>query len=293
VDTETEQKIQAALRWLVQDRTTIAIAHRLSTLRDAHRLFVLEQGKNVETGTHEELVAKEGAYFKLLKIQREALKIRGVDEEMMAQVERDGENVSQDRLAEYVEVRYLDPEKVRFYRTAGGFLGLVVQARREQPVLCAAAAVGAGTPAAGSGGSLPEDQGEEYARVAVYRSFPLTRPEEFISVRDPQGKEIGIIEDLRSLPQEMQQLVREELERRYFTPSILRVLSVKDEFGYSYWEVETDRGARRFTMRNSHENVLTVGERELILIDVDGNRFAVPDIRSLPAAAYRQIESML
>lgn len=313
VDTETEQKIQAALQWLVKDRTTIAIAHRLSTLRDANRLFVLEQGKNVETGTHDELVAKEGTYFKLLKLQREALKIRGVDEEMMAQVERDGENESQDRLAEYVEVRYLDPEKVRFYRTAGGFLGLVVQARRGQPVLCAAAAVGAVTPAAAAGGSgdcmggnrstgssvaaeddsFPGDQSEEYARVAVYRSFPLTRPDEFISVRDLQGKEIGIIEDLRALPLQMQQLLREELERRYFTPTILRVLSVKDEFGYSYWEVETDRGWRRFTMRNSHENVLTVGESELILIDVDGNRFAIPDLHSLTPAAYRQIESML
>ncbi|MBE3576107.1 MAG: DUF1854 domain-containing protein [Limnochordales bacterium] len=319
VDTETEQRIQAALRWLVQDRTTIAIAHRLSTLRDADRLFVLEQGRNVETGTHEELVAKEGTYFKLLKLQREALKIRGVDDEMLAQVERDGEKQDQDRLKEYVEVRYLDPERVRFYRTAGGFLGLVVQAPARSQETCTVVAVGAhgGAAAAGavgmaegidggSGGagstcadgagtsdSFAGDRTEEYSRVTVYRSFPLSRPDEFISVRDAQGKEIGIIEDLRALPPEMQKLLREELDRRYFTPTIQRVLSVKEEFGYSYWEVETDRGWRRFTMRNSHENVLTVGERGLILIDVDGNRFAIPDYQSLTPAAFRQIESML
>jgi ATP-binding cassette subfamily B protein len=72
VDTETEKQIQEALDRLVEGRTTIAIAHRLSTLLAADRLVVLEKGKVAETGTHEELVNKEGGvYAKLHKTQVE------------------------------------------------------------------------------------------------------------------------------------------------------------------------------------------------------------------------------
>ena len=78
VDTQTEKLIQEALERLMKGRTTFVIAHRLSTLRNADRLFVLEKGKNVESGTHEELMAKKGVYHNLLKIQRDALKIYGV-----------------------------------------------------------------------------------------------------------------------------------------------------------------------------------------------------------------------
>jgi len=72
VDTETEKLIQEALERLVADRTTIAIAHRLSTLRKADWLVVLDKGNVVEQGTHEELTAKEdGEYAKLLGMQSE------------------------------------------------------------------------------------------------------------------------------------------------------------------------------------------------------------------------------
>ena len=79
VDSETEKEIQKALENLVKGRTTIAIAHRLSTLHRADRLVVLDRGRVVEEGTHDALMAKEGAYFSLYQAQA-----RNMDVEMDA-----------------------------------------------------------------------------------------------------------------------------------------------------------------------------------------------------------------
>lgn len=78
VDTETEKRIQAALDELTKNRTTLSIAHRLSTLRNADELIVLEDGKIVEQGTHNKLVRQKGTYYKLLQIQTKALAMRGI-----------------------------------------------------------------------------------------------------------------------------------------------------------------------------------------------------------------------
>jgi ATP-binding cassette subfamily B protein len=73
VDTETEREIQAALDHLVQGRTTIAIAHRLSTLRKADRLIVLERGRIVQEGQHADLLAVDGVYQRLHRAQQDAV----------------------------------------------------------------------------------------------------------------------------------------------------------------------------------------------------------------------------
>lgn len=80
VDTATGKKrFKSSLNYLVKGRTTLSIAHRLSTLRDADRLVVIDEGKIAEEGTAEQLEQKQGIYYKLMKLQTESLALKGID----------------------------------------------------------------------------------------------------------------------------------------------------------------------------------------------------------------------
>ncbi|MDX1738481.1 MAG: ATP-binding cassette domain-containing protein, partial [Alphaproteobacteria bacterium] len=72
LDTESERKVQTALTKLMQGRTTIVIAHRLSTVINSDKIYVLDKGKVVEYGRHNELLENKGLYFKLHQMQKSA-----------------------------------------------------------------------------------------------------------------------------------------------------------------------------------------------------------------------------
>ncbi|MDP6037657.1 MAG: ATP-binding cassette domain-containing protein, partial [Candidatus Latescibacteria bacterium] len=80
VDVQTEKRIQEAIARLVKGRTTFAIAHRLSTLRNADRLLVMDAGRIMEIGTHQELLDKEGAFYNLVQLQEEISQIIAIKE---------------------------------------------------------------------------------------------------------------------------------------------------------------------------------------------------------------------
>ena len=145
---------------------------------------------------------------------------------------------------------------------------------------------------------LKNENGEEefFERVLPIRSFPITEPEEFISIREPEtkdkgkGDEIGMIRRMSDFPDDVQSLLREELSRRYFTPELLKIFSVKEKFGYSYWEDQTSSGKISFVMTNPSSNIRTLEDGRVFIHDIDGNCFAITDPSKLDKASFRHIE---
>ena len=102
-----------------------------------------------------------------------------------------------------------------------------------------------------------------------------------------------MVDDLGELGAEVRALVDEELERRYLTSIIEQVRSVRNEFGTSYWDVTTNRGEREFVVQNVAENAQWLGEYRLLLLDVDGNRFEIPDMQRLDQRSLGYVEQVL
>lgn len=120
-----------------------------------------------------------------------------------------------------------------------------------------------------------------HLRVGIFRAFPLTRPQHWYSVRAQDGKEIGLIPDPAALSVANRLLVEAHLQRRYVVILILRVLRAEKRFGTVDWEVETDRGACRFTTRDLRDTLQSPEPGCYLLTDVDGNRYRIADLAAL------------
>jgi hypothetical protein len=120
-------------------------------------------------------------------------------------------------------------------------------------------------------------------RVQVLRAFPLKFPEQFIVLRDGDGKELGIIEDLKSVPQPAQGWLREELFKRYFLPQVEAIHDITERFGTSIWDLETDRGRRTVTTSGMNESVFELEANRFLVTDVEGNRYEIKDLSNLDA----------
>jgi hypothetical protein len=88
-------------------------------------------------------------------------------------------------------------------------------------------------------------------------------------------------------------IVSEELRRRYLTATVSTITHAKAEFGATYWHVESDRGPRDFVTQSLQENAQWLSDNHLLLIDVDGNRFELPDIKSMDARSRMFVETIL
>ena len=133
-----------------------------------------------------------------------------------------------------------------------------------------------------------------WRRVQVARAFPLSKPNQYIGLRDAADKDIGTLPTLEGLDPESRKIVDEELTRRYFLPIIRQVYAVKEEFGITTWDVETDKGRQTFLVQNLRESVweMVPGERAIIT-DKDGLRYEFPDLTRLDAKTANVLSRVL
>lgn len=120
-----------------------------------------------------------------------------------------------------------------------------------------------------------------YPTIKPVWASPIQRPGTYLSFLDGKGNEITMIKDPKSLSGESWRAVEVELRKRYLIATVTRIVGVREEYGSTYWHVETDRGDREFVCQNLRENALWYSDTHLMLIDTDGNRFEIPNVQQL------------
>lgn len=134
---------------------------------------------------------------------------------------------------------------------------------------------------------------KSYLTVKPAWAAPLSRPDTYLALLDSKGEEIVMLNDPEALAPESLRAVREELRQRYLTATVKSVVSAKQEYGATYWDVETDRGQREFITQNLQENALWLSDDHLLLLDVDANRFEISAISQLDPRSRLIIEGIL
>ena len=138
--------------------------------------------------------------------------------------------------------------------------------------------------------------GEEitYNRVFLHRDFPFELLFEYISVLDSDNKEIGLIYNIADFDSETEAMLKKELERKYYSPVIVSIESLKERYGFSYWGATTAEGRRiEFTIQDTFRHINRIGEDKCVITDVDGNRFIIESLAALDKKSYRRIELYL
>ena len=275
IDAEAEKSIQEALEVLIQGRTTVAIAHRLSTLRNADRILVFDRGRLIEHGSHAELLSQDGTYAKLVRIQTQVSKDPNLDRLLWTKEKshsnQDSAAACSNRVSDSIEpsgvssksfvergpsIDWLSPHTTEFRKGENEVFELWVDGERQATSVYIVAA-------------LPATQHEAYLSVRQWRDHG-------------EDVEIGMIAKLSDWSPENQSMGRQLLQRRYLLRTIDRVLQVKLHLGFLEFEVLTNLGNERFTMRWTQSQAIDFGDSGKLIMDTEENRYIVKDIEQLP-----------
>ncbi len=277
VDSESELAIQTALGELVKGRTSIIIAHRLSTLRNCDSIMVVDDGRIVEQGAHAELMKLDGRYAKLVRIQGAA--DEGSIDTLVEQEKQTRGGAGSSASKEGVDAttglgpvtghrpRWLKPE----------FTTITLDERQTLHVTVA--------------------NDRTYDGVFTLRCMPVRHPDKYISLRwvieDNREQEIGLIRDLSEWPEAAQKLIRESLQRRYLIHTVTAIDSIRVEHDYLMLKVQTDLGEREFIMKWSYDTAQDYGAKGKVLLDVEENRYVVLDVSALPDPGRSDFERFI
>ncbi|NCO39095.1 MAG: DUF1854 domain-containing protein, partial [Armatimonadetes bacterium] len=251
-----EDRIRRAIESLVENRTTIAIAHRLSTLRHASRIAVLSKGELLELGTIEELLELDGLFARhWTKQMTTASKPGG---ERTASVR--GDKAAADAPLE--KIARLTPQHTALRTKDGTWLSV---AERDQVL---------------------------FEKLKPARAYPLTAPSELILFCDHEDNPKAFLPEARALDHESYEALDRCLFWRYFVPTILEIQDLaKETDSTTRWEVVTNRGPHSFLVKARHD-VRSIIPRRLLLTDSQGNRYDVPDYGELPVPSQALLERM-
>lgn len=146
--------------------------------------------------------------------------------------------------------------------------------------------------------NLPEGKMLRVAeRIFLSRAFPFDMPRDYISVLDKDKKEIGFIRSLDDFDEPQRSMLERELDAKYYTPTIKKIYSVKERYGFSYWRCDCEFGEKSFTLQDTYRSIIKSsnpdGSERLFILDVDGNRYEIPDVEALDRQSYKKIELYL
>ncbi len=129
------------------------------------------------------------------------------------------------------------------------------------------------------------EDGTLYRGVFAIAAFPVSSPNKYISLfcydEKDREHEIGMIEDIEQLPEQSRELIIQALKRQYFSFEILAINSIRFAFGLLFFDVETDKGPRQFSMRWETRYAFDFGRKGKIMIDIFEDRYVIRDISSL------------
>ena len=229
---------------------------------------------------------------------------------------------NKNNINDIIDVVYLTPENAEFTLSENKFLQLKANVRNPEKMKV--------DLMKSKEEEEKEVEIEEFffERVFLHRAFPFDNPNEYISVsgsfpkteeekkeeekkeaekkendkkEEPKEnttsfgelKEIGIISDISVFDEKQRQYITNELNRKYFIPIIESIISVKEKYGFSYWETKTNIGKIKFTVHDAFRNILKINEDRIMVTDVNGNRYEILSLVGIDRASFRKIELFL
>lgn len=242
IDSESEMAIQSALDDIGKSRTTILIAHRLSTLKNCDRILVIENGEVAECGSHRELMEKDGLFARWVRMQQ-------------GQTYHELDDPPPPPVVESYKPCYLKPGEVRLSR---GERGDVQVQMGNAPVIRGVFALRC----------FPISHPDRYVSLRYTGD-------------DGRVREAGIISDLSDWPETTQIMLRSALARQYLFHRIQRIYNIRKFSQFLSFSTKTDLGPVDFVVRYGSDGVKKYGERGRLLMDIEDNLYVIPSLEDL------------